>query len=43
MCKLIYEELILLDNLIYLEWDAKEDEELINILRYIIILIYFIK
>ena len=31
MCKLTYEDLILLDNLIYLEWDAKEDEELINI------------
>ncbi len=28
---LTYEELILLDNLIYLEWQAKEDEELINI------------
>jgi len=33
MCKLTYEELILLDNLIYLEWDAKEDEELINLVH----------
>ena len=31
MYKLTYEDLILLDNLIYLEWDAKEDEELIDI------------
>jgi len=31
MCKLTYEELILLDNLIYLEWDVKEDENLINL------------
>jgi len=31
MCKLTYEELILLDNLIYLEWDVKEDESLINL------------
>lgn len=31
MSKLTYEELILLDNLIYLEWNAKEDEKLINI------------
>lgn len=31
MCKLTYEELILLNNLIYLEWDAHEDEKLINI------------
>ena len=36
MCKLTYEELILLDNLIYLEWDAKEDEELINIVYNIL-------
>src|SRR5471030_1826429 len=31
MCKLSYEDLILLDNLIYLEWDAEEDEKLIDI------------
>lgn len=31
MSKLTYEELILLDNLIYLKWNAKEDEKLINI------------
>jgi hypothetical protein len=31
MCKLTYEELILLDNLIYLEWDAKEDYSLMDI------------
>lgn len=36
MCKLTYEELILLDNLIYLEWDSKEDEELINIVYNIL-------
>ena len=36
MCKLNYEDLILLNNLIYLEWDAKEDEELINIVDNII-------
>ena len=33
MCKLTYEELILLDNLIYLEWDVKEDEKLINLIN----------
>ena len=31
MCKLTYEELILLDNLIYLEWDVKENEMLIDL------------
>ena len=31
MCKLTYEELILLDNLIYLEWDVKENDSLINL------------
>ena len=31
MCKLTYEELILLDSLIYLEWDVKEDDRLINL------------
>ena len=31
MCRLTYEELILLDNLIYLEWDVKEDEMLIDL------------
>ena len=31
MNKLTYEDLILLDNLIYLEWDAKEGEELMRI------------
>ncbi|MCE5222306.1 MAG: DUF2974 domain-containing protein [Clostridium sp.] len=36
MYKLTYEDLILLDNLIYLEWDAKEDEELINIVYNIL-------
>ena len=33
MSNLTYEELILLDNLIYLEWDAKEDEKLIDIVN----------
>ena len=36
MYKLTYEDLILLDNLIYLEWDAKEDEKLINIVYNIL-------
>lgn len=36
MCKLTYEELILLDNLIYLQWDAEKDEELINIIDNIL-------
>ncbi|BCZ45994.1 hypothetical protein psyc5s11_20610 [Clostridium gelidum] len=36
MCKLTYEELILLDNLIYLQWDAEKDEELINIIDSIL-------
>lgn len=31
MSKLTYEELILLDNLIYLEWNAKENEKIIDI------------
>jgi len=31
MFRLTYEELILLDNLIYLEWDVKEDEMLIDL------------
>lgn len=31
MSKLTYGELILLDNLIYLKWNAKEDEKLIDI------------
>jgi hypothetical protein len=31
MSRLTYEDLILLDNLIYLKWDAKENELLINI------------
>lgn len=36
MCNLTYEELILLDNLIYLQWDAEKDEELINIIDSIL-------
>lgn len=32
MCKLNYEELILLDNLIYMSLEAKENEELISII-----------
>ncbi len=31
MSSLTYEELILLDNLIYLKWDIKENEKLINL------------
>lgn len=31
MCRLTYEELILLDNLIYLEWNVEEDEMLIDL------------
>lgn len=31
MCKLTYEEFILLDNLIYLQWDTRENEKLIDI------------
>lgn len=31
MSNLTYEELILLDNLIYLKWDVKENEKLINL------------
>lgn len=31
MNSLTYEELILLDNLIYLKWDIKENEKLINL------------
>ena len=33
MCKLNYEELILLDNLIYIQLDAEENEELISIIN----------
>lgn len=33
MCKLNYEELILLDNLIYILLDAKENEELISVVN----------
>ena len=33
MCKLNYEELILLDNLIYLQLNARENEEVINIVN----------
>ncbi|HEX9024833.1 MAG TPA: Mbeg1-like protein [Clostridium sp.] len=36
MCKLTYEELILLDNLIYLKFNAKEDERLIDIVNKIL-------
>lgn len=36
MCKLTYGDLILLDNLIYLQWDAEEGEELINIIYNIL-------
>ncbi|MDR3597257.1 Mbeg1-like protein [Clostridium sp.] len=31
MCKLTYEELILLDNLIYLQWNAKENDKIKDI------------
>ena len=36
MCKLTYEELILLDNLIYLKLNVKEDEKLIDIVNKIL-------
>ena len=36
MCKLTYEELILLDNLVYLKLNVKEDEKLIDIVNKIL-------